>query len=146
MEPAALRGKRAAFIVHSGFPEPVQSETVAAWLKRACARLGMDCAGVLIKGGSEGLRLMPPGMTKKPRHLFMQAGASLARDGRFDPLTAERIAGRRILSLPARIVIRMLKPTGIFDIYWITRLKKYGGWARRFDRPYEPEGVPHQEI
>jgi multimeric flavodoxin WrbA len=139
--PPALKGKRAAFAVHSGFPEPAQSEHAAAWLHRACGRLGMDCAGVLIKGGSEGLRMMSPGMTKKPRLLFMRAGASLARDGRFDPRTAKEIAGRRSLSLPARIAIRLLKPTGLFDIYWITRLKKYGGWARRFDRPYQPKGV-----
>ena len=131
-----LTGKRVAWIVHSGFPESAHSEGTAAWLPRATERLGMVCAGVLVKGGSEGFRMMPPEMTKKVRTLFGTAGASLTATGHFDRASAEALAGRRKLSLAARLVMGALKPTGLLNFYWNSMLKKHKAMDRRFDAPH----------
>ncbi len=136
-DPARLRGKRFAFIVHSGFPESVQSEPVSAYLTRMCARLGMTLAGSAIKGGSEGLRIMPDSMTKRTREAFAALGRSLARDGAFDPRAAEALARPRTQTAARRIVLRLLGPTGLLNFYWNMMLKKHGAWKRRFDRPFE---------
>jgi len=142
LDPALLAGKRAAFVVHCGFPESAHAEPAAAWLERACARLGMVHAGTVIKGGSEGFRMMPPSMTRRVAESFAAAGESLGREGRFDPAIAARLAWPRRLGLPGRILVRLLKPTGLLDMYWKSMLKAKGGWERRFDRPYEPAGFP----
>jgi len=136
IDPAVLRGKRVAWIVHSGFPESIHGETTASWLLRATERLGMKCLGVLIKGGSEGLRLMPLSMTRKTRDAFSSAGESLVRASAFDAQVARALAGRRKFSLPGLLVMLALKPTGLVDMYWNMMLKKHGAMARRFDAPY----------
>jgi NAD(P)H-dependent FMN reductase len=132
-----LAGKRFAFVVHSGFPESIQSAAVVAWLTRLCSRLGLTLVGGAIKGGSEGYRMMPPAMTKKVHGLFTRLGESLAIDGRFDEQTVTRLARPRRLNLFTRIVYRLLTPTGLPNFYWNMMLKKHGAWQRRFDRPYE---------
>lgn len=137
-DPALLRGKRVAWIVHSGFPESVQSEPLAAWLRRASVRLGLDCRGVLIKGGSEGLRVMPEGMTRKTRDAFRRAGASLARDGGFEAPAAKELATPRRFNALGRGIFRALSATGLANFYWNGMLRKNGAWERRFDSPYAP--------
>ncbi|PKL23744.1 MAG: hypothetical protein CVV47_13095 [Spirochaetae bacterium HGW-Spirochaetae-3] len=136
VDPAMLRGKRLAWVVHSGFSESIHSETVAAWLPRATERLGMECAGALIKGGSEGFRIMPPTMTEKSREAFSAAGESLVAVGTFDAAAARSLARPRRLG-PFRIAIMAaLKPTGLVDAYWNMMLKRHGAMDRRFDAPY----------
>jgi multimeric flavodoxin WrbA len=134
-----LSGKRFGFVVHSGFPESIQSEAVCAYLSRLAGRLGFELMGAAIKAGSEGFRLMPDEMTKKPRELFHAIGQSLVRDGRFDADAVERLARPRKLGVPMRIVMTLLAPTGLPNFYWNMQLKKHGAWARRFDRPYMKE-------
>ena len=138
VDPALLKGKRFAFVVHSGFPESIHSEPVGRYLTRLCSRLGMACVGSALKGGSEGLRLMPDRMVGRTRLRFARLGGSLAGEGRFDPGTVALLARPRRLGFFGRLLVGLLIPTGLVDLYWKNMLKKHGGWPRRFDRPYAP--------
>lgn len=134
--PTALDGKALAWIVHSGFPESAQIEPTAAWLRRASARLGAKDAGVAIRGGSEGFRLMPEAMTARVRRLFGEAGASLAAEGAFDPRVVAHLARPRRLPWLARLAMRAFAGTVVVNGYWIAMLRRHGAMARRFDAPY----------
>ena len=140
-DPARLSGKRLAIVVHSGFPESVHSEPVVRYLRRLCQRLRMICAGTAIKGGSEGFRVMPGSMTKKPRLLFTALGRGLAGEGRFPDHVTERLARPRRLSVISRILLNLLRLTGLANMYWKIMLKNHHAWERRFDRPYA-EALP----
>lgn len=132
----ALRGKRLAIVVQSGFPESIHAETVARWLARATERLGFEGGGVLIRGGVEGIRIQPPSMTRRTREAFTAAGRELAGTGAFSPATAASIAGRRRWSPMGRLLIRLLSLTRMTNFYWDMNLRKHGAWERRFDAPY----------
>jgi multimeric flavodoxin WrbA len=136
VEPSRLAGKRLAVVVQSGFPESVHSEPVVAYLARLSARLGLVQAGSAIRGNSEGLRHMPEGMTRKARTLFSTLGRSLVLTGRFDAEAVHRLGRPRRLGLPTRLLLTLLKPTGLLDMYWNMMLRKHGAYDRRFDRPY----------
>jgi len=138
-ELASVSGKRLAFVVHSGFPEALHSRPTAAWLERACARLGLGFGGVLVHPGSEGYHLMPPRATMNTAALFAKAGSSLARDGRFGEDEKKVLAGIEKLPASTRLAFTIFAPLGIFDLYWIFMLRKHKAWKRRFDRPFAPE-------
>jgi len=131
-----VAGKRLALVVQSGFPEALHSEPVAAYIQRLCSRLGMVHCGTALRGGSEGLRLMPSNMTRKTHSLFSALGRSLVADGRFDQEAVRRLGRVRRLSWLARLVMFVLKPTGLVDLYWIIMLRQHGAWKHRFDQPY----------
>ena len=141
VDPARLSGKRFCFVVHSGFTESVQSEPVSAYLARLCSRLGMILVGAAIKGGSEGLKMMPDGMTRKTRDRFTAIGRGLVRDGAFDPEAVRKLAQPRRINLVGRILLTLLAPTNLQNSYWNMQLKKHGAWDRRFDKPYAKETI-----
>lgn len=138
-DPARLCGKRFCFVVHSGFPESAQSEPVSAYLARMCARLGMTLIGSAIKGGSEGIRIMPKAMTKRTRNLFTALGRSLAQGSGFDPEAVKLLARPRRLNVFGRMFLRLLALGGVRNFYWNMQLKKHGAWERRYDRPYQKD-------
>jgi multimeric flavodoxin WrbA len=138
-DPSRLRGKRFCFVVHSGFPESSQSEPVSAYLSRMCARLDMRQVGSAIKGGSEGFRMIPDGMTRKIRERFAALGRGLVKDGAFDPEAVQALARPRRIKLVGRILLAMIAPTNLQNFYWNMQLKRHGAWDRRFDRPYLKE-------
>jgi len=131
-----LNGKRVGFVVQSGFPESIHSETLAAWLARLCMRLGFVNIGVVIRGGVEGIRVMPETMTKKLKADFVQMGHNLSCEGRLDPSIAAALAKPRTLSKGIQFLMTVLKPTGLLNFYWNGQLKKYQAWKQRFVRPY----------
>jgi multimeric flavodoxin WrbA len=131
-----LAGKRLAFVIQSGFPESMQSESAAEYCSRLCGRLGCTHAGTIVKAGLEGIRLMPEQATRRLRESFMEAGRELAIDGRFSETLISAMARPRRLSLAGRIIYRLLALTGLSNFYWDMMLRKYHAYARRFDAPY----------
>jgi multimeric flavodoxin WrbA len=131
-----LKGKRVAWIAQSGFPESIQLETTARYLVRLSERLGMVLCGALVKGGIEGIRIMPEKMTRKIKAAFVEAGRDLARDGRFSPDLIARLARPRRYGPFALLCHRAIALTGMTNFYWDMMLKKHGAFSRRFDAPY----------
>lgn len=133
---ARLRGKQVAFIIQSGFPEAIHTETLATYLARLCVRLGFEHLGTINKGGIEGIRVMPPRMVRKTKEGFVRAGRELRDQGRFSPALVAALAGRRTLGWWGRLVFRALSWIGGGNFYWNMMLKQHGAFARRFDKPY----------
>lgn len=131
-----LAGKRIGFVVQSGFPESIHSEALAAWLGRLCQRLGFENSGIVIRGGVEGIRVMPENWSQKLKADFVALGMSLEQTGHLDQSLIAKLASPRTLGLPMRIVMTLLKPTGLMNFYWNSQLRKFNAWKKRHDRPY----------
>ncbi|HUW70343.1 MAG TPA: NAD(P)H-dependent oxidoreductase [bacterium] len=134
----ALEGKRLACVVHSGFPESIQSESCATWLGRAALRLGFDYAGCLIKAGSEGYRIMPTRMTARTAERFREAGRALAVSGVFPEEIKANLAHPRTWNSRTQFVFRIMALVGLSNLYWDSQLRKHRAFRHRFDAPYGP--------
>jgi NAD(P)H-dependent FMN reductase len=126
------------YLVQSGFPEAHHSRFVARYLEKLCRRLGVRHGGTLVRGGVEGIQVMPPSMTKKLYALCTEAGRELARSGAWSEDLRRRFAGREKFGAWGRLVVRTLRATGIINMYWKGQLKQHGAWDRRDARPYAP--------
>lgn len=127
-----------ASIVQQGFPESHQSDWLVPWLTRLPWRLGCAPAGVAVKGGVEGIQIMPPLMTRKLYAAFEDLGRGFARQGRLEEAQCRALADPARLSTARRLVFRGMTLTGLTNFYWNKRLKEHGAFARRDDRPYQP--------
>ncbi len=124
-------------MVQSGFPEAERSRPVERYLKKLAARLGAPYVGTIVRGGCEGIHVMPPGMTKNVRLAITEIGAHYARTGEFDAEAIRRFAGVERLSPLGRCVLTFMDIIGVAQFYWDGNLRKHGAYARRFARPYE---------
>jgi hypothetical protein len=105
---------------------------VARYLERLASRLGCACAGVVRRGGIEGIRTQPAWMTRGIRHRFCQLGESLGRTGRLDPQELCNLAGReRIPSFALHLVC-----WGSRVMFWDRELKANHAYDKRLDTPY----------
>jgi NAD(P)H-dependent FMN reductase len=125
-----------AFLVQSGFPEAHHSRFVERYLKKLARRLNAPYAGTIVKGGCEGVRLMPDSMNRKLFDGLREAGADLAKDGKFNP---EKL---KILAKPERYhpilapVFKLLLKIPVTQSYWNGLLKKNEAYEKRFATPF----------
>lgn len=131
-----LRNKKIGFIVQSGFPEAIHSIYVERYLKKLTKRLGCNYLGTVIKGGVEGIQVMPLYMTKKLFKRFYGLGKYFAETGSFSQYLKRKLMVPMRMSKLRRTGFYVLKRTGLPDFYWNTHLKKYGAYAKRFDKPF----------
>ncbi|MBN2417237.1 NAD(P)H-dependent oxidoreductase [bacterium] len=136
--------KHIGFIVQSGFPEAVQSVYVARYLEKLCTRLNAEYSGTVIRGGVEGLQMMPSWMTKRLLRKFEQLGEHYARTGAFSALLRAELARPFTLSPLRKLIVRLMAATGAANFYWNSRLKQHGAFGKRFARPFSrgPENGP----
>jgi multimeric flavodoxin WrbA len=129
-------GKSIGFIVQSGFQESIHSEALERYLEKLTKRLGHIYLGTVIKGGVEGIKIMPPGMTKKLFSQFEQLGRYFAEFQCFNPQIMKQLRNPYKLS-PFRItVINLMSKTGLTNFYWDMNLKKNNAYEHRFDKPF----------
>ena len=133
------RPKTIGFIVHSGFPEAVHSTFVERYLEKLVRRLKYTYAGTLIKGGSEGVRLMPPAMNRKLFKNLKQLGQDFAATGNFNPKIVARMRRPMRLSVFRRGMFRIMAFFGMTNMYWNMNLKRNNAYDKRFAQPYLPE-------
>ena len=128
--------KRIGFIVQSGFPEAVHSIYVERYLRRFIYRLNCIYLGTVIKGGVEGIQVMPRNLTKKMFDRFIELGKHFAQRWEFDEEIVAQL--KRPFKLPKQriILFKALSLTGLTNFYWNSNLKKNNAYQRRFDRPY----------
>jgi multimeric flavodoxin WrbA len=132
----SISGKRVAFVVHSGFPEGIHTETLGRYLARLCQRMGFQHLGTLRKGGTEVIQGMSPAGTAKLAARFREAGRELAAKGCFSTELMSRMASPRRFGPLERAVLHFLIWTGRIDDFWNRVLKKNGAFDRRFDTPH----------
>jgi hypothetical protein len=124
------------FLVQSGFPEAIHLATVEQYLLKLARRLGYDSPGVIIKGGVEGIQVMPPQMTRKLFSRLKALGEIFGRLGVLDEGLLKKVRGMKRFPRWIFPVIYLLKWMGMMDSSWNDTLKKNNAFERRFDRPY----------
>jgi len=135
--------KKIGFIVQSGFPEAIHSIYIERYLKKLTKRLNCEYLGTIIKGGVEGIQIMPPSMTKKLFGRFQDLGEYFARNDAFSTEIQEILRKPFKLSLMRIILFNVIKKTGLTNLYWDSNLKKNNAFKNRFDKPFEDEVIKH---
>ncbi len=124
------------FLVQSGFPESTHSRHVERYLERLADRLGSPYLGTIVKGGVEGIQIMPDSMTRKLYTGLQQIGHTFAQTGRFDPDRLRTLAKPEWYPAYLAPVFKLFVKTPLATSYWDSQLKKNGVYDQRFARPY----------
>jgi len=128
--------QKLGFIVHSGFPEAIQSTFVERYLEKLSRRLKVEYLGTVIKGASEGIRIMPPVMTRKLYSRFQALGKYFAETGSFSEEIKDQLAQPFKLKGIRLLIAKFMSNTSVGNFYWNSNLKKNEAFINRFDRPY----------
>lgn len=128
--------KKIGFVVQSGFPESIHSVYVEHYLKKLTNRLNCLYLGTVIKGGVEGIQIMPEMMTRKLFNRFQILGEYFAVNSIFSPEVVKSLRKPYKMSPLRRSVFRIMMKTGLANFYWNSNLKQNGAYNIRFNRPY----------
>jgi len=131
-----LKGKSIGFIVQSGFPEAYHSIFVERYLTKLAKRLECFYLGTVIKGGVEGIQIMPASMTKKLYTNFYELGKHFAESGMFNKKIVAALRKPYRMSIIRREVFRFMIFTGLANFYWNMKLKEHKAYDKRFAQPY----------
>ncbi len=134
------RLKKIGFIVQSGFPEAIHSVYVERYLEKLSRRLELEYLGTVIKGGVEGIQIMPPLMTRKLFGNFRALGEHFGKYRSFSPKIMNELRKPYKMSATRRFFFTLMAKTGMSNFYWDSNLKKNGAFGRRFERPYWVNG------
>lgn len=127
------------FVVQSGFSEPIHSRFVEKYLEKLAERLGCRYLGTVVKGGCEGVRQMPPWMTRKLFDVFHRLGVHFGKSGDFDKSIIASLAKHERMSGTRRFFLTLLSKAGLTNVYWNGQLKKNNAFDKRFATPYAAE-------
>ena len=136
--------KKIGFIVQSGFPEAIHSIFIERYLKKLTKRIKCEYLGTIIKGGVEGIQIMPPFMTKKLFGRFEDLGEYFAKNAAFSTEIQERLRKPFKMSFIRRFIFSLISKTGLTNFYWDSNLKRNNAFSKRFDKPFEEENYSTQ--
>jgi hypothetical protein len=128
--------KKIGFIVQSGFPEAIHSVYVEKYLDKLARKMECQYLGTIIKGGVEGIQIMPAYMTRKLYSMFYQLGQFYGSTGTFSPEIVTKLRNPLRMSKAALVGFRFFSFIGLVDFYWRSQLKKNGAYDQRSQRPY----------
>jgi len=139
LEPRSGRPDNPAlgFMVQSGFPEAAHSRYVERYLRKLAARLGCRYLGTVVKGGCEGVHVMPEQMNRKLFVALQEIGRSLAQGGCFDPLLLRRLARPEHYPRWSTPLFKLFTRMKLATFYWDGQLRENGVYEQRFARPYD---------
>ena len=126
---------RVAFLVQSGFSEPLHSRGLERYLAKLAGRLGSPYAGTVVRGQGEALQVMPDEALGKLFGHLRALGGQLASDGRFASETLAEVAGKERFSPVTAAAMSLALKLPVAQFYWDQQLKKNGAWDRRFAAP-----------
>ena len=126
---------RIGFLVQSGFPEPAHSRHVEKYLERLTLKLKAEYIGTIVKGGVEGIQIMPGWMTKKLYGRLFKMGVHFAGTGEYDKKLLKKLVPYEKFSRRTVLMYQLMKKTGFTNLYWDQQLKKNGVFEQRFARP-----------
>jgi multimeric flavodoxin WrbA len=127
------------FLVQSGFPEALHSRYIERYLEKLAARLDSPYLGTIVKGGGEGVRVMPPQATRTLFENLQLLGTRFAADGELDAGILEQIARPERYPKVLGPVFRLFLRTPIAHTYFDNQLKENGVYDQRFARPFMEE-------
>lgn len=129
--------KKIGFVVQSGFPEAIHSIYVERYLEKLTKRIQCEYLGTIIKGGVEGIQIMPPSITKKLFGRFESLGEYFAKNEEFSPKIKRILRKPFKMSPVRRFLFKLISRTGLTNFYWNSNLKKNNAFSNRFDQPFE---------
>ncbi len=136
LEGTDSKGKSVGFIVQSGFQEACHSTFVERYLQKLARRMEWNYLGTVIKGGVEGIQIMPPNMTKKLYGNFEKLGAYFAATGEFEPQVVKNLRFPYRMNTARILFMRFIMLFGLENFYWNMKLKEHNAYDKRFARPY----------
>jgi multimeric flavodoxin WrbA len=135
-----LRGRSGnpalGFVMQSGFPESGHMRHIERYLVKLAARLDSPYLGALIKGGGEGIRLMPDNINRKLFDQLFALGQSLRTTGQFAPDAVQKLAKPERYPAYLIPVFKVLVKTPFLAMYWNNQLKENGVYEQRFAQPF----------
>lgn len=138
--------KKIGFVVQSGFPEAIHSIYIERYLEKLTKRIECEYLGTIIKGGVEGIQIMPSSMTKKLFGRFESLGEYFAKNEEFSP-EIKKILRKPFKMSPVRIFLfKLISRTGLTNFYWNSNLKKNNAFSYRSDKPFEEEKYSTQHF
>lgn len=123
------------FFVQSGFKEGYQSFYLRGILSTICKHNKWLFAGCGIKGGMEGLRLMPPKANKKIYQSFNNLGLYYSKNGYLEEKILDELIKPINSSKLMKSAFKFL-PSKLIQFYWNSEMKKNGVIERSFSKPY----------
>ena len=127
-------GKPIYFIIHSGFPEVIQSELLRKYTAYFTTKvMKMTYKGTVIMAGSEAMQVAPDGFFSKKIPLFHKLLDLIIRGEEFNPELTMKLSRSYRLTPWQRLLFR-LNP--LKDFYWNFRLKKSGARHLAKAKPY----------
>jgi hypothetical protein len=124
------------FVVQSGFPEAYQSRFVERYLIKLTKRLGCEYLGTVIKGGVEGIQIMPEKWTRKLFTSFFNLGKHFGKTKELHPGIIKELAGKEKMTRFRLLFFRIMSAIGLANFYWNKQLKENKAFDKRFDQPY----------
>ena len=131
-----MKGKTVGFIVQSGFPEAYHSVFLERYLEKLTRRLDCQYLGTVIKGGAEGIQMMPPYMTRRLYIRFFKLGRYFALSGAFNQKIVKKLRTPYRMNALRRSIFKIMMATGTANFYWNVKLKANHVYEKRFACPY----------
>lgn len=145
---APLAGKEGipdlGFVVQSGFPEAIHSRYVERYLEKLAKRMNAHYIGTVVKGGVEGIQIMPERMTGKLYRRFFDLGVHFGKTNEFEGGIVKKLAGFEKLRPSRRMFFKLMQLTGMANWYWNSQLKRNGAYHNRFNQAYLNDKSPVQ--
>lgn len=122
------------YIIHSGFPEMIQSQTLNRYLSYFSEKvIGMDYKGTVIFAGSEAMQVAPDGAFRKLQsHLKLVGNA--VQSGKSIPENINIKINKRDRLTSFQLFLFKINP--IKNFYWNYRAKQHGIKINLLDQPY----------
>jgi multimeric flavodoxin WrbA len=137
---APLRGRKnnppIGFLVQSGFPEAAHSRHIERYLQKLATRLDAPHLGTIIKGGGEGVRMLPEKANAQLFRALQGLGSGFAQTGQLNPELLPVVAGVERYPTILAPVFKIFVRLPISRWYWDMQLKQNGVYEQRFARPY----------
>ena len=124
------------FLVQSGFPEALHSRYIERYLEKLAARLKSPYLGTIVKGGGEGVRMMPDERNADLFTALQGLGRGIAEEGHLDPDLLVKVAGVERYSPLLSPVFKIFLRTSASSWYWDSQLKQNGVYEESFAQPY----------
>lgn len=136
--------KKIGFVLHSGFPEAIHSVYLERYLEKFTKRIRCEYLGTIIRGGTEGIKVMPFFMTMSLYRNFRNLGKYFAQHTAFSNEIRDDLRKFYKLTPAALLLFHVLKRIGLLNVYWDVSLIKNGAFKKRSDRPLVSGSQPSQ--
>ena len=126
--------KAVYYIIHSGFPEMIQSKALSRYLSYFSLKvMNMDYMGTVIIGGSEAMQMAPDGAFRKIQSKLKIVGNTITNRETI-PDNINILINKRDRLTALRRFLFKINP--LKNFYWNYRAKQHGVKINLLDQPY----------